>query len=514
MKSLMISVQRNLNIMGLKLLHELLLENGHESHLLYTIRYDENNAAAMNALRVFIQQLNPDIIGLSLTASEFNNARSLTLAIRHWLPQTLVIWGGVHPSSCPNQCAQYADFLCIGEGDKTMLDIARAIDEKGDIRKINNIAWNEDDKLHQNPLYPLVTDLDAIPFARQLPKNTSIQIHGEIVPLTLAHLRRHRMFRGSVYRTITSRGCPYRCGYCWNSAIFELYPDWRVRRRSVENVIQEIEQAIKDGPTITHITFMDDCLLSADDDYLKDLFTQYKKRVNRPFMAKASPTVVTEEKLRLLVDAGCAWLNIGLQSASQRVCRNVFKRVISPERFLQAANIIAQFPIAPNYDVILDNPFETKEEELLTVKTLTRIPKPYFLQMFTLVFYHQTRIREKALRECPERINDPCSVDFYQHEASALNQMKQIAVTLPTPFMNRLIEAYELNPQSLQTRLLLRAGLVASRHFFQPLTYLRLVYRSQHRSLWKTLRVFPYLLDVRFFSAFNIFQNKSDSTEE
>lgn len=515
MKCLMVSVQRNLNILGLKLLHQLLLEHGHESHLLYTMRYDENNPAALQKLRDFIQNLNPGIIALSLTASEFYSARSLTLLAKQWFPDKPVIWGGVHPSSCPEECAKIADYICIGEGEQTLLDIASAIDaENRDFRHINNLAWYQDGTLIKNPLNPLVADLDTVPFAHQLPPNCHIQLQGEVEPLTMRHLRRHKIFYGSMYRTSTSRGCPYRCGYCWNGAIFAIYPDWRVRRRSAENVIRELEQAVKDGPTIAQVSFMDDCLLSANKEYLQELLHQYKKRVGIPFMAKASPRVVTDESMKMLVDAGCAWIHIGLESASERVCRDVFCRNISHAVLQGAISIASKYPVAINYDLITDNPFETPEEELAAVQTLAEIPKPYFMQMLSLVFFHQTKIRERALQECPEYVTDPCTIDFYQNKKTDLNALKRMAVTLPSPLMRRLIDAYRRNPKALSTRWMIQLGVLTTSLVFQPITYLQLLHRSQQYSIKKTLHMLLYLMDFRFFSAFNVFWTKSDSTEE
>lgn len=514
MRGLLISVQRNLNIIGLKLLHELLLSHGHASHFLYAIRYDEGHARSISALRAFVEELSPQLIGISATAGESRAAESLTRLLKQWRPDIPVIWGGVHPTTCPEECAGIADYVCVGEGEETLLEIAAALDAGKDFRHVNNLGYLEDGRLVLNPLNPLVEDLDRYPYAHQVPKNSYLQTTGAVEPLTVKHLRRHKAFRGSLYRTIASRGCPHRCSYCCNSYYSRLYPSWGIRRRSVENVLEELETAIQDGPPMAYISFMDDCLLASPKEYLEEFFAKYRERIGKPFIAKATPLFVTEARLKPAVDAGLAWMGVGLQSGSERVCREVFKRPIAPEVFLRAAEVIRQQPIAVYYDVIVDNPLETEEDELATVEVLMQTPKPYFLSLFSLMLYDKAEIREAVLEQCPERIHDPAVKDFYVIRPTLLNALKFCAMTFPAWVMRPLVTRYRRAPKSFTTRLWIQSARFVARFFLQPLIYLWLLVRSQRGSLLRTLGVLPYVLDLRFVSIFNIFGTNRDSTEE
>jgi radical SAM superfamily enzyme YgiQ (UPF0313 family) len=514
MTGLFISLQRNLNIIGLKLLHELLISRGHDSHLLYAIRYDENNLRALESLKAFIESRRPALIGMSLTATEAKAATSLTEKIKEWFPEVPVLWGGVHPTTCPEKCVNIADYVCVGEGELTLLDVARAIDEGRDLRHINNIGWSENGQLVLNPLYPLLDDLDAFPYAHQVPRNSHIQVNGPVENLTVKHLRRHKAFRGSLYRTITSRGCPHRCSYCCNSYYSKLYPNWGIRHRSVEHVIEEIELAIQEGPPMAYISFMDDCLLGSRQQYLEDFFTKYKQRVHKPFIAKATPLFVTDARLKPAVEAGLAWIGVGLQSGSERICRDVFKRPISPEVFLRAARLINTYPIAVYYDVIVDNPFETEGDELATVEVLMHTPKPYFLSLFSLMLYDKAEIREEVLKTYPERVEDPTTKDFYTIRPTLLNALKFSAMTVPACLMRPLLARYRRRPDAWSTRVLIRTARFMARVILQPLTYMWLLVRSQQGSLPRAIRVLPHMLDLRFVSIFNIFDTNPDSTEE
>ncbi len=514
MKGLLISLQRNLNIIGLKLLHELMLTRGHDSHLLYLTRYDENHARRMGALKAFIDGLEPELIGISLTATESRAAASLTRLLKQWYPKTPVLWGGVHASTSPEDCAKYADYVCVGEGEQTLLDVGEAVDAGRDLKHINNIGWMEEGRFVLNPLYPLVQDLSIYPYARPVPENTHIQVYGAVEALTKTHLRRHMVFRGSLYRTVISRGCAHRCTYCCNDYFSKLYPDWGIRHRPVESVIEEIETAIQEGPPMAYISFMDDCLFASRKDYLDEFFSKYKARIRLPFIAKASPAFVSDKRLQEATDAGLAWMGVGLQSGCDRVCKDVFRRPITAELFLKAARTIAKYPIAVYYDVIVDNPFESEEEELSTVEVLMDIPKPYFLSLFSLALYEKTEIRDEVAKHFPERLEDATVKDFYVIRPTLPNALKFTAMTMPRSIMKRLLARYRREPNALTTRLAIRLARGVGRFVLQPPTYVWLLLRSQRGSVARTLRVLPHIVDLRFLSIFNVFDTNRDSTEE
>ena len=173
MRVLLLSLQKNLNILGLKLLHQILLENGYESGLLYINRYQPDNHQMLESLEGFVRDYNPAWIGISLTASEFSSARDVTIYLKQKL-DIPIIWGGVQPTADPTRCTKYADFVCIGEAEKTVIDICNAIKDGKSLKTVNNMAWMEDGKVIQNPLNPLIQDLNQLPYVPRLAKNAYI----------------------------------------------------------------------------------------------------------------------------------------------------------------------------------------------------------------------------------------------------------------------------------------------------------------------------------------------------
>ncbi|MFW9942199.1 MAG: radical SAM protein [Candidatus Thorarchaeota archaeon] len=159
-----------------------------------------------------------------------------------------------------------------------------------------------------------------------------------------------------------------------------------------------------------------------------------------PFFLRTTPKHLTEEKLLELKEAGLNWIFTGLQSGSDRINREVFKRNVSSQEFLQVANMVSNAGISGYYDIILDNPYETDEDRMKTLKVALSIRRPFQLQLFSLCFYQGTELADKAI------------VDNISHESpkekhygilapSLHNQLVRMVPTYPAgiiKFLSRL----------------------------------------------------------------------------
>lgn len=123
-KVLLISPQDNFSIIGLKYIHYYLLKNNYQSHLLLMPNIDQNDLVALEELRKFISELQPIFIGISLMSHEFTSAREINIFLKRNFPAIPIIWGGIYPTIATEACLQFTDFVCIGEGEKTILEFA------------------------------------------------------------------------------------------------------------------------------------------------------------------------------------------------------------------------------------------------------------------------------------------------------------------------------------------------------------------------------------------------------
>jgi radical SAM superfamily enzyme YgiQ (UPF0313 family) len=505
MNVLLISLQEKLDVMGLKCLHQYLLAHGKSSTLLYLPEFDADAQGCTDEIRRFAGALKPGLIGVSLMSIEYKQAAALTRFLKGCFPDIPVVWGGIHPTTDPESCLDVADYVCLGEGEGTLLAMVEALEQGGGISSAPNLCFRVDGQMQKNDRLPLIQDLDSLPALQRIPAESYVQGRWDIRPVDNSAFKRHMRYGTRVYNIISSRGCPFRCSYCNNSSLHKLYPGWGVRRRSVEKVIAELEQAVEECPGIEYVNMQDDCFLACEMGYLQEFTQKFKARVNRRLIAKSTPTYVTKERMILLKEAGLAWFNMGLQSGSDRVCQEVYNRKSLPEHFLKAAGILHDLRIAIWYDVIVDNPFETDEDRFRTIETLMRVPKPSYPQLFSLVFYSGTALRDRAATECPDLIGNPTENNFYVYHKSTLNDLIETATALHAPMMRALLEMYRKSPGSSRTGVLIWLAKMYARVVLRPIMYFRVIVLAHNGSLLKTFQVLPNYLKVGLGVYFGLF---------
>jgi anaerobic magnesium-protoporphyrin IX monomethyl ester cyclase len=200
---------------------------------------------------------------------------------------------------------------------------------------------------------------------------------------------------------MTSRGCPYNCHYCYNSYRRRAFAGKGVylRKRSIENVIDELQHAKSLFKKLSRINFWDDSFVTRSVDDFKKFHDLYTNRIGIPFFALVEPMAFHQEKIEILRNAGLGGLQVGIQTGSERVNKEIYNRTISSRKILAVAKYIHQSGIKVKYDIIFNNPYETTADLAETVNLLLEFPKPFSLQGYNLIFYPGTAITEKALQD-------------------------------------------------------------------------------------------------------------------
>lgn len=369
--------------------------------------------------KVIDQMLNlvakSDMVGITLMTHYFESAKQLTKAIRTQLGKP-VIWGGFHPSVRPDECASHADFVAVGDAEDLMLQLCERLEhgDRGRLHDIKSLIWRKGEgagaEVVRNAPGSLEQELDRYPAPDFSRDDHHILFEGGLVPVTKDLLRRYlhngtvsRMFGRTGYQTMTGRGCPHACTYCGNSFYRDLYKRQRyVRYRSVEHVITELQNVKREYPFIDFIWFSDDSFFGRPLPDLLRFAEEYKAKIGDPFYLLGSPGTITEEKYAAMVDAGLHCIQMGVEHGSKRI-QKMFKRsTMGNDKILKSAEVITKFTdktAPPQYDIIYDLAYETIEDKLDTLRLISELPKPYRLQVFSVIYYPGTSLYTLASRD-------------------------------------------------------------------------------------------------------------------
>lgn len=350
-----------------------------------------------------------DLVGVTLMTNFFDGAVQVTERIKRDL-DVPVIWGGVHPTIRPQESLEYADIVCVGDGEDAVLELMDRMAAGRDWSDIPNLWIKRGDVIVRNPPRPLQSNLDIYPPPDYSLEDHHILFEGIIQPLNTEITKRF-LERGTVsrylkrigYQTMTGRGCPHQCTYCVNDALKNLYGrTGYLRWRSTGHVIEELLRVKEQMPYIGFIWISDDAFFAHPSAAIMEFCREYKENIGLPFSCLASPLTVTKEKMAALVDAGLIYVQMGIQSGSPRIQELFNRKSMSNDRVMQAVRIINEYKdrmFPPNYDFILDVPYETDQDVVESLRLIAGIPKPYHLQPFALVLYPGTRLYEMAKRD-------------------------------------------------------------------------------------------------------------------
>lgn len=350
-------------------------------------------AAALNEkdLLETVREFAPDVVAFGCTTGFHRKYLEAAAEIRSKF-DVITVMGGAHPTFFPEileEC-DHLDYVIRGEAEEAFPQLLDALEGKRSLESVGNLRFIKEGNVIQNPLLPLCEDLDSIPF----PDRKMLERYEE-------KLNRKTIF------VITGRGCPYDCSYCFNHAFNKLYKGLgrMCRRRSVENVIREIEEIRRDSPELQMIIFQDDIFI-LEREWVFEFCRLYTKRIGLPFHCHLRANLVDGEITGELKKAGCISVKMAIESASDRLRNGVLNRNMSREVIENACRAVKDAGIVLVTQNIIGIPTGTLDDDLDTLDLNCSIG-PDFAFATLLQPYPRTAIGQFCLENGFMESEDP-----------------------------------------------------------------------------------------------------------
>ncbi len=347
------------------------------------------SAIEFNLLHQLLNKLQPDVIGLTVNTPLRTQAISVTQFVKKDFAMP-VIWGGYDPTVNFADCVKHCDYTCVGEGDQTIIEIAKRIDKGQSFEDVGNLVFVRNDSMVVNPKYPLEPNIDKYPWRDNEPEDKYFIEDDQLE-------ENHRIVSDKsqgVYQAMSARGCPYKCSYCCEATFKNIYNEEKfLRRRSPQDLVAELAEA-KQRFGLTKIHFEDE-IFAMNVKWLEEFVPLYKKEVNLPFIAYIYPVHNIDKVLTFLKEAGLEHCCLALESGSERINKIVFNRVYNRALFLKTARLCKEFNISFYTDIITYNPYEEEEDLKKTLAVLIEMKGGFDMAVNKLFVLPGTQMSQK-----------------------------------------------------------------------------------------------------------------------
>ncbi|HET6991868.1 MAG TPA: radical SAM protein, partial [Bacteroidia bacterium] len=344
--------------------------------ILYVSAYLEKNGfdneifdstfSSFEKLKIHLMESRPSVIGIYTNLmTKLNVLRMIDFVKKEKkLSGTKIILGGPEVRNHAREFINHgADIIVIGEGEETMLQLARILETRGEnnIAAVKGIVWkNEKEEIVFNEEQMLLKSIDELPFPNR--KKISLQLYFDA--WKTAH-------GNSTISLSTMRGCPYTCKWCSRAVYGGTY-----RRRSAGLVVDEIVTLQKDYD-FDNIWFVDD-VFTISHKWLNEFANEIRNRnvkVKYEIITRADR--MNEEVIDLLVQSGCFRVWIGAESGSQDVIDAMDRRV-DVNQVREMIRLSRKKGLEAGTFIMLGYPGETQKDIRETIRHLNDSNPDYY----------------------------------------------------------------------------------------------------------------------------------------
>jgi anaerobic magnesium-protoporphyrin IX monomethyl ester cyclase len=380
-----------------------------------------------------IVESRPDFVAVSAITCTVVDAIKVVELAKRIDPEIITIMGGVHASFMYDEVfstSRAIDFIIRGEGERTIVELLRTIQDGGDLSRVEGIVYRDGDTIRVTPSRPLLHSLDALPMAWDL--------------LDWEDYRYFIIPDSRLGAISTSRGCDKECTFCSQQKYW--LRKWRAR--SPEDIVDEMEVLNRDFG-VNLVLFTDEYPTADRQRWERLLDLVIERQIDmRILMETRAPDIVRDEDiLDKYKEAGIIHIYVGTEAAEQESLDHM-RKDLSVEESKKALSLLREVGIITETSMILGYPDETEERIARTLELaiefnpdfahfLAIAPWPYsdiyeeVKDYIVVTDYRKYNlidpiIKPKAmtLEELDRAIVD-CYRGFYMHKYAEMQEEKQ-----------------------------------------------------------------------------------------
>ncbi|MHA1299329.1 MAG: B12-binding domain-containing radical SAM protein [Candidatus Helarchaeota archaeon] len=335
---------------------------------IFDLRHDSPEQVLNN-----IAEKEPEYVGISvMTGPQIFSALLISKLIKQNFKNVKIVWGGIHPTILPEQTLRnnMIDFIIRGEGERSYFELISGRNKS----QISGLSMKKDQRILHNQENNLMSSSD---------------LNELCIPWDL--IEPERYIENGNFNMITSRGCPFKCAFCYNALLNNQWRGW-----TAEKCKQELDKAVEFGAK--KILFYDDNFF-ANMKRIKSLFSYFKER-GIIWKAELRVDMIKYSLAKEAKKCGCAQMYFGAESGSPRILR-ILNKQISPSDIIRSAKITRELDLIADYSWMIGIPGETKNDikkTLSLIKKVKKVNPDCEFSIKILYPYPKTPIYEKAIK--------------------------------------------------------------------------------------------------------------------
>jgi anaerobic magnesium-protoporphyrin IX monomethyl ester cyclase len=259
-------------------------------------------------LRRELREFQPHVVGATCSTVNFKAASRILKLCKNFDSGMVTLIGGPHASFVAADLieeAPWIDVVVMGEGDQTVVELVKALEDGSDLAQVAGIAFRKNGRAVVNAPRPLIKDLDSLPLPAR-----------DLLPVS-----KYRALRVPC-TVITSRGCPFGCIFCSAPKMFGR----GVRYRNPKLVVDEIEMIHRELG-FQEINIVDDTFTVKEPHVQAICQGMRDRNLKITWSVYSRVDTINPRMLNTMREAGCNWVCFGLESGSQKILDTIKKRI-------------------------------------------------------------------------------------------------------------------------------------------------------------------------------------------